>query len=442
MQVFIETTSGLERRLTVGVPAERVENEVNIRLQKAAKNVRLDGFRPGKVPMRVIRQRYGAGVRQEVLGEVMSQTFYEAVTQENLRPAGQPSIEPKSLEEGKDLEFVATFEIFPEIELADMAGFQVERPAAEVTDTDIDDMIEIFRKQQGGLEVVERAAADGDQVKLDYAGTRDGEAFEGGSAEGADLELGSGRMIPGFEDGIVGMTAGAEKTLALSFPEDYHSEELKGAAVEFKITLHSVSEQVMAPMDDELFQKYGVEGGGEEQFRKEIAENMQRELASAIKAKVKQQVMDAIVSANESQEVPRALIDQEIGNMRKQMFQQFGGAGAENMDLESMLPAEMFQDQAERRVKLGLLLNEYISSVELKADADKVREAIEEIASTYQDPDEVVQWYYSNEEQLSGVESMVLEDQAVQQLLEQATITDQACTYQEAIAKAQENQSV
>ena len=442
MQVFIETTSGLERRLTVGVPAERVENEVNNRLQKAAKNVRLDGFRPGKVPMRVIKQRYGAGVRQEVLGEVMSQSFYEAVTQENLRPAGQPSIEPKSMEEGKDLEFVATFEIFPEIELADMAGFQVERPAAEVSDTDVDDMIEIFRKQQGGMEVVDRAAADGDKVKLDYAGSRDGEAFEGGSAQGADLELGSGSMIPGFEDGIVGMTAGEEKTLALSFPEDYHSEELKGAAVEFKITLHSVSEQVVAPMDDELFQKYGVEEGGEEQFRKEIAENMQRELSTAVKNKVKQQVMDAIVSANESQEVPRALIDQEIGNMRKQMFQQFGGAGAENMDLESLLPADMFQDQAERRVKLGLLLNEYISKVELKADADKVREAIEEIASTYQDPDEVVQWYYSNQEQLSGVESMVLEDQAVQQLLAQATITDQACTYQEAIAKAQENQSV
>jgi trigger factor len=442
MQVFIETTSGLERRLTVGVPAERVENEVNNRLQKAAKNVRLDGFRPGKVPMRVIKQRYGAGVRQEVLGEVMSQSFYEAVTQENLRPAGQPSIEPKVLEEGKDLEFVATFEIFPEIKLADMAGFEVERPSAEVNDADIDDMIEIFRKQQGSQEVVDRAAAEGDHVKLDYAGTRDGEAFEGGSAEDSDLELGSGGMIPGFEDGIVGMAAGDEKTLALSFPEDYHNEELKGAAVEFSITLHSVSEQVAAPMDDELFQKYGVEEGGEEQFRKEIAENMRRELATAVKNRVKRQVMDAIISANESQEVPKALIDQEIGTMRKQMFQQFGGAGTENMDLESLLPAEMFQEQAEHRVKLGLLLNEYITSAGMKADADKVRESIEEIASTYQDPTEVVEWYYSNQEQLSGVESMVLEDQAVQQLLEQAKITDEACTYQEAIAKAQENQSV
>jgi trigger factor len=440
MQVFIETTSGLERRLTVGVPAERVESEVNDRLQKAAKNVRIDGFRPGKVPMRVIKQRYGAGVRQEVLGEVMSQSFYEAVTQENLKPAGQPSIEPKSLEEGKDLEFVATFEIFPEIELADMAGFEVLRPAADVTEPDIDNMIEIFRKQQGGFEVAERAAAEGDKVNIDFAGTRDGEAFEGGNAQGSDLELGSGSMIPGFEDGIVGMSAGEEKTLQLSFPEEYHSEELKGAAVEFKITLNNVSEQVLAAMDDELFQKYGVEGGGEEQFRKEIAENMARELSNAIKTKVKQQVMDAIVSANESQEIPKALIDQEISNMRKQMFQQFGGAGAENLDLDSLLPADMFQDQAERRVKLGLLLSEYIAKSEIVADGDKVRETIEEIASTYQEPAEVVQWYYSNQEQLSGVESMVLEDQAVQQLLEQAKVTDETCTYQEAIAKAQENQ--
>lgn len=442
MQVFIETTSGLERRLTVGVPAERVESEVNSRLQKAAKNVRLDGFRPGKVPMRVVKQRFGAGVRQEVLGEVMSQSFYEAVSQENLKPAGQPSIEPKNLEEGKDLEFVATFEVFPEIELAEMQGIEISRPQADVGKEDIDNMIEVFRKQQGAIEPVERAAADGDTVNIDYAGTRDGEAFEGGSAEGSDLVLGSGRMIPGFEEGVEGMAAGDTKTLELSFPEDYHSEELKGAAVEFKITLNTVSEQVLAPMDEELFKQYGVEEGGEEQFREEIAANMKRELANAVKKKVKQQVMDAVIEAHEAQEVPKALIDQEIGNMRKQMFQQFGGAGAQDLDLESLLPAEMFQDQAERRVKLGLVLSELVAKAELAADADKVREAIEEIASTYQEPEEVVQWYYSNQEQLAGIESMVLEDQIVENLLDNAKVTEEACSYQEALAQAQENQQV
>ena len=287
---------------------------------------------------------------------------------------------------------------------------------------------------------VERAAAEGDQVNIDYAGTKEGEAFDGGSAEGTDLELGSGRMIPGFEDGIVGMSAGEEKTLDLSFPDEYHNEELKGAAVQFKITLNSVSEQVLAPMDDELFGKYGVEEGGEEQFRKKIGDNMQRELSNAVKATVKQQIMDSVISAHESQEVPKALIEREIDTMRNQMFQQFGGAGAQDLDLQSLLPAEMFQDQAERRVKLGLVLSELIAKQELKADGDKVREAIEEIASTYQEPEQVVQWYYSNEEQLQGVESMVLEDQVVDSLIENAAVTDEACSYQEAIAKAQENQ--
>ena len=211
MQVSIETTSGLERRLTVGVPAERVDSEVVVRLKKAAKNVRLPGFRPGKVPMKVMQQRFGAGVRQEVLGEVMSQTFQEAVVQEKLRPAGQPSIEPKSLEAGKDLEYIATFEVFPEVEVVEMSGFDVERPVAEVTEEDVDNIIEVFRKQQGSWEEADRAAAEGDKVNINYVGTKDGEEFEGGSAENSDLELGSGRMISGFEDGIAGMKAGTKK---------------------------------------------------------------------------------------------------------------------------------------------------------------------------------------------------------------------------------------
>lgn len=441
MQVSIETTSGLERRLTVGVPAERVENEVNNRLKKAAKNVRLDGFRPGKVPLKVIKQRFGAGVRQEVLGEVMSQSFYEAVNQENLRPAGQPSIEPRKMDEGSDIEFVATFEVFPDIELADMSGIEIERPAADVTDADVDNMIEVFRNQQGKWETVERAAQEGDQVTIDFEGTRDGVAFEGGSAEGTELQLGSGRMIPGFEDGIVGMSAGEEKTLDLSFPEEYHNEDLRGAAVQFKITLHGVTERVPAAMDEELFKIYGVEEGGEEQFRSEIADNMRRELKTAVRNQVKQQILDAVIDKHADQDVPKALVDSEISTMRQQMFQQFGGAGSADMDMESLLPAEMFSEQAERRVKLGLVLNEMVSSNELTADADKVRAAVEEIASTYQEPEQVVNWYYSNQEQLSGVENMVLEDAVIETILESANVTEKECTYQEALAQAQESQN-
>lgn len=435
MQVSIETTSGLERRLTVGVPAARVDVEVDSRLQKAAQNVKLPGFRPGKVPMKVMRQRFGTGVRQEVLGEVMSQSFQEAVVQEKLRPAGQPNIEPRNLEAGKDLEYVAIFEVFPDVDVAEMKGFAIEKPVADVKDEDVDTIIEVFRKQQGDWQAAERAAQDGDKVTLDYEGTKDSEAFEGGSAEDSELELGSGRMIPGFEEGVVGMKAGEEKTLQLSFPEDYHNEELKGAAVEFKITLRSVLEMVPAALDDALFAKYGVEDGGEPQFRKEVADNMARELKNAVETKVKQQVMDALLEAHQSLEVPKALVDQEIGVMRNQMFQQFGGASNQDLDLDSLLPNDMFTDNAMRRVKLGLVMAEIISKHEVKADAEKVRAVIDEMASTYQDPQEVIDYYYSNQEQLSSVESKVLEDQVVEKLLESANINENKCSYQEAISQ-------
>ncbi len=433
MQVSIETISGLERRLTVGVPAERVDVEVKNRLQKAAKTVRLPGFRPGKVPMKVMQQLFGEGVRQEVVGEVLNQSFQEAVVQEQLRPAGQPSIEPRNLEAGRDLEYVATFEVFPEVELQDMQGFDVERPVAEVTDADIDHIVEVFCKDQGSWEAADRAAKEGDKVVIDYAGTKGGEPFDGGTDSDSELELGSGRMIPGFEDGIVGMQPGEEKTLALTFPEEYHAEELKGAAVEFKVTLKEVLELVPAAVDEELFEKYGVEEGGEPKFREEVSQNMARELKNAVEAKVKEQVMEAVLSRHEALEVPRALIEQEIGVLRNQMFQQFGGAGAQDLDLHSLLPNDMFEENAQRRVKLGLLMAEIIEKYELRADGDKVREVIEEMASTYQDPQEVIEYYYGNQEQLAAVESRVLEDAVVAKLLEGAQVTEKACGYQEAI---------
>ena len=437
MQVSLETTSGLERRMTVGVPAQRIEDEVTKRLQQGAQNVRINGFRPGKVPFKVIRQRYGEGIRREVLGEVMGQTFQEAVVQEKLRPAGQPSIEPPQMEAGQDLEYVAVFEVFPEIETRELKSTTVERPVAEVTPADIDNIIEIFRKQQGNLETVERAAADGDTVVIDYLGKKDGEPFEGGSAEGSTLQLGSGRMIPGFEAGIEGMTAGEGKTLELSFPDDYHNEALKGAAVTFDITLNEVKEQVLAPMDETLFEKYGVSEGGEEKFREEIAANMARELKNAVAASVKKQVMDAVLETYDDIIVPAALIDQEIKAMRQQMFQQFGGAPAQGLDLDSLLPAEMFTDRAMPRVKLGLVLSTLVTELNIKPDADKVKEAINEMASTYEDPEEVVNYYYSNPEQLNAIENRVLEDQLVAHLETQLVVEDKPCTYQEAISAGQ-----
>ena len=433
MQVSIETTSNLERRLTVGVPAERVEVEVNSRLQKAAQKAKLPGFRPGKVPLKVMHQRYGAGVRQEVLGEVVSQSFQEAVIQEKLRPAGQPSIEPKSLEPGKDLQYVAIFEVFPDVELVDMKDFPVAKPVAQVKEEDVDNIIEVFRKQQGTWEEVKRAAILTDKVNLNYTGLKDGQEFEGGSAQDSDLELGSGRMISGFEDGIVGMKPEDEKTLDLSFPDDYHNEDLKGAAVEFKITLNKILELVPAKIDEELFAKYGVEEGGEERFREDVSANMARELKNAVEASVKQQVMDALLEAHQSLEVPKALVGQEITAMRQQMFQQFGGAGNMDLDLEALLPDTMFSENAERRVKLGLVLAEYISSYELRAGNEQVSKAIEEIASTYESPQEVIDYYQSNPQQRSSVESKVLEDQVVEKLLAGANITENESSYQDVI---------
>ena len=440
MRVSIETTSGLERRLSVGVPADRVDGAVDQRLREASRNVRLPGFRPGKVPMRVMKQRFGAGVRQEVLGEVISQTFQEAVQSENLRPAGQPKIEPKSFDAGKDIEYTAIFEIFPTVAVKEVAGFDVKKPVADVTEDDVNEIIEVFRKQQGSLENVERAAEEGDTVVIDFVGTRDGEAFEGGSGDDLSLELGSGRMIPGFEDGISGMSAGDKKSLDLTFPDDYQQEDLQGAAVQFDITVKEVKAMELAPLDDKLFASYGVEEGGEETFRAEVKKNMERELRNAVQNHVKQQVMDAIVDAHADLEIPSSLVGQEINVMRSQMFQQFGGQPNQNMDLQSILPDDMFKEQAERRVKLGLLLSEMIGKFDLQADSAKVRAMIEDIASTYQEPEEVVNYYYSENEQLAQIESRVLEDQIVDKVLEAASVAEETCSYQEALAAARPQQ--
>ena len=436
MRVSVETTSGLERRLTVGVPADRVDSAVDKRLQDAARSARLPGFRPGKVPFKVMKQRFGAGVRQEVLGEVISQSFQEAVMSENLRPAGQPSIEARKIDAGQDVEYTATFEVFPVVEVNSLDDLSIEKPVADVTDADIDDIIEVFRKQQGKLVSVDRAAAEGDTVIIDFQGSREGEAFDGGSGEGTVLELGSGRMIPGFEDGLIGASADEQKTLNLTFPKDYQSEDLAGAAVEFEVKVKEVQEVELAPVDEALFAQYGLAEGTEEDFRAEVKQNMERELRNAVEAYVKNQVMDAIVAAHTDLELPSALIGQEISAMRQQMFQQFGGAAPQDLDLTTILPDEMFSEQAERRVKLGLVVAEMISQFELSAEPAKVREAIEDIASTYQDPEEVINWYYSENEQLAGIESRVLENAVTEKLLLAAAIAEVECTYQDALTRA------
>jgi len=432
MQVSVETTSGLERRMTVGIPADRIQNEVNKRLQQTAKRARVDGFRPGKVPMSVIRKRFGASAHQEVIGEVIQSSFYEAIMQEKLNPAGAPSVEPKSMEAGKDFEYVATFEVYPEVTLAGFEAISVERPESEVTEADVDTMLETLRKQNTRFEAVERAAENGDQVTIDFVGKIDGEAFQGGTANGTNLVLGSGRMIPGFEEGLVGAKAGDSLTLKVTFPEDYQNLDLAGKAAEFETTVQAVAAPALPELNDEFFAQFGVNEGGLEGFRAEVRKNMERELRQAIKTKVKGQVMDGLLKTN-TVEVPKALISNEIDRLREQAVQQFGGANIQ----ASQLPAELFEEQAKRRVSLGLIVAEVVKQNDIKPDNDRVRAMVEELASAYQEPEQVVNWYYQNEQQLGEIQSVVLEEQVVDTVLQKAQVTDKKVAYEEAVKPAQ-----
>lgn len=429
MQVSIESSTGLERQLKIGVPADRIENEVTERLQKATKTVSIKGFRKGKVPLKVVKQQFGKGVRQEVIGEIVNSTFYEAISQEKLRPVGQPRIDEIKDSEGQDLEYLAVFEVYPEVTLADLSKVSISRPVTELNDDDVAKMIDVLRNQQASFEASDKPAEEGDQINIDFVGTKGGEEFAGGKAEGQDLVLGSNSMIPGFEDGLLGVSAGDEKVLKLKFPKDYHAEELKGAKVEFAVKVNSVSSKTLPEMDDEFFKLYGVSEGGEDKFREDVRNNMERELRNAIRNKVKNRVMSQLFDLNKV-ELPAALVDNEILQLKQQMVQQFGGG--QQFDL-NMLPDDMFRDKAQRRAALGVIVSEIVKVEELTPDEESVRERINEIASTYEQPKEVVDYYYSQTELLSSVEGVVLEDQVTELVLSKAKVSDEACSYEEAV---------
>ena len=430
MQVSVESTSALERKLNISVPAERIESEVTKRLQQTAKRAKVSGFRPGKVPMNIIRQRYEADARQDVLGDVIQATFYEAVVAEKLNPVGQPSIEPKLFEKDKGLEYVATFEVFPEFEVQGLESIEVERQFAEVATTDVDKMLDILRKQNTTFTEVERAAATDDQVTINFVGTIDGEAFAGGTADNVPLVLGSGRMIPGFEDALVGCKAGDTKNISPTFPEDYQNLELAGKTAEFTVIVNKVEGPELPELNEEFFAMFGNTEGGLDGFRAEVQKNMERELNQAIKGKVKTQVMDGLLAANDI-EVPAALISNEVDRLRVQAVQQFGG----NIQPDQ-LPAELFTEQAKRRVALGLIVAQMVKQFEIKADDAQVRSTIEEMAAAYQEPEQVIEWYYKNEQQLEDVRAVVLEEQVVDTVLGKAKVTDSTVSYEEAVKPA------
>jgi trigger factor len=428
MQVSVETTQGLERRLTISVPAEKVDVEVKNRLRQISKTQRINGFRPGKVPPSVIQKRYGQSVRQEVAGEIMQRNFVDAIVAEKINPAGRPSFVAKSNEDGKALEFEATFEIYPEVELKDLEKIAIERPDVDVTESDLDEMFVTLQKQHQTWKENKRKTKKGDKLTLDFLGRVDGEEFEGGKAEGFELELGAGRMIPGFETEVTGMKAGEEKTIKVTFPDDYHAENLKGKEAEFDIVVHKTEGSVLPEVDEEFSKLFGIEEGGVEALRAEVSKNMTRELTQAVKANVKTQVIDGLLAAHEL-DLPSALVSQEVDVLRQQALKRFEG----QMDPKNLpqLPAEMFTEQAERRVKIGLLLGEVIKVNELKVDDSKVNELIATAASAYEDPKEVIEYYANNKELMQQMQNVALEEQAVELLVEKANVSDKKASFNE-----------
>lgn len=424
MQVSVELGEGLERKLTVQVPAETIDKEVESRLNSMRSRVKIDGFRPGKVPLNVVKQQYGASVIQEVVGEVMQTSLRDAVVQESLNPAGNPTIEPKSMEPGKPLEYVATFEVYPEITLNDISKLEIDRATAEVTDADVDTMIDTLQKQRTTFETVERASKDGDQLTVDFVGSVDGEAFEGGKAEGVPVVLGSKSMIPGFEENLAAKSAGDEFVFEVNFPDDYHAENLKGKLASFDTKVIAVAEPKVAELDDEFAKSFGVEDGSMETLRADIRDNMTRELQSKLQEAVKKNVMDKLLDANDVQ-VPKALVDHECENLQKQMTE------SGNLQQGMSLPKELFEGEAKRRVGLGLVIGEVVKKSELKPDADRVTAKIEEISKTYEDPQEVVNHYSNNPQLKQGIEGLVMEEMVVDWIVEQAKVTDAPTSFQE-----------
>ena len=427
MQVSVESGEGLEKRLLVDLPAERVSAEMDKKFKDLARHVRLDGFRPGKVPMRTIKQRFGEQVRQETYGTLIQETLYEAASQEKLMPAGEPKVELRDAAEEGGLGYTATFEVMPEVKVADLADQSVSRPQAEVAESDIDAMLDKLRKQRTTWNEVDRGANDEDTVHIDFKGMVDGEAFEGGSAENVPLVLGSGSMIEGFESGLLGAKAGDERTLEVKFPEDYRAEHLAGKDATFEVKVLKVTEPHLPELDEEFIKAFGVEAGTVEALREDVAKNMRHELKQKLGSITKERVMDVLIAAN-PMDIPKAMVTQEAERMKQQMVQDMQQRGqTSSVDL----PVSVFEDQARRRVQLGLLVSEIMSAQEFKADEEQVRATIADFAESYENPQEVVDYYLNDKNARASIENLVLENQVVEWVLGQVQIAEENKAFSE-----------
>ncbi len=438
LDIAVNVISDKETQLTVKVPVGKIQDKVEGRIRSLAKTAKIDGFRKGKVPVSHIRAQYGAGIQQEVINDVIRDTVFEALAEQKVRAVGVPSIDDVKLE-NDFLVYQATVETFPEVEVQGLGELEVERQIATVSDADVDVMVENLQKQRQTYEVADKALEDGDQALFDFAGSIDGEAFAGGTASDYTLVIGSGRMIPGFEDGMKGMKAGEEKTIDVTFPEDYQAEELKGKQAQFKIMVKEVKVAKLPELNEEFFELFGVKEGGLDKLKADVKKNMEREVKNAARNQIKQSAFDALLAKNEF-DVPNAMLEQEIDRQRNQMIQRFAaqfGGNTNGFD-KSMLPDELFEDQALRSVRLGVLVSQIIDKQGISVDADRVTAFIAEAAENYEDPQEVIDYYTNDKEQRANIESVVLEDQVVEYVVSQSKVTDKEVKYQDLLASTQQ----
>jgi trigger factor len=425
MLVKVESTGTLERRMRVELPAERIEKEVESRLKSVARTAKIKGFRPGKIPAKVVKQHYGVQVRQEVLTELMSKSYSDAIAQENLQPVARPMIEPEATEDSKDFVFVATFDVLPEVTLKDLDKIEVSRPEVDITDEDKYDMLTNLRKQRATWNVVERESKEGDRVVVDFDGRIKDEPFPGGQGTEVPVVLGQGAMLPDFEKALFGVSAGDEKSFKVKFPEDYHAADLQGKKVEFSIKVHKVEEEELPPLDDSLAELYGVSDGGLEQLRSDVGQNMRREADQKIAADIKEQALEGLLDANPI-EVPNSLKNQEAHSMQHEAMRRMGIE-----DHDKAPPQESFAEGAERRVRLSLLVHQLIDDQTIVLDQEKLKARVEELCSSYENSDEMVARYMSDPQIMSQFEPMILEEQAVDWLVENGKVKTEKVSFKE-----------
>ena len=429
MSAQVESIGQLERRIRISIPLAQIEAEVANRLKRIARSAKIHGFRPGKVPMKIVAQQYGGQVRQEVISDAGSQRISDTLREQQIKIAGLPRIEAVAdAASSEQLEFTATFEVYPEVVVGSIASAKIERPRVQVTDIDVDSTIDILRKQRATFALVERAAQSGDQVDIDYTGTVEGQPFAGNEAKGYVVTLGEGRTLADFDRAIEGMQAGESKTFELNFPADYHGKEVAGKTAQFEVKVNRVLAPQLPEIGPELAQSLGVADGDVAKMRAEVRTNIEREIEKRVDNKVKEQVMQALIAATPLS-VPRALIDAEVERLIQRARQDLQGRGIAADDMP--LPADLFEAQAQRRVTLGLILAEVVKANDLRAQPEQVRKQVELYAESYEKPEQVVAWYYENPTRLAEVESLVLEQNVVSWALKQAQVEDKATPFDE-----------